>query len=349
MAWNQPTTNSENQNKESEKEKMPKSVKFANLCCGLLSVLGLLLGVGSYLFTEPYGYNPWTVGVGCFTWCIVASKCAVMISRRNMIAAVFAIIVQFVVGWVFFGHIFSMVVSGVPMLLLLLPQSRRWLKVNSHFSTIGAIVYILIVGVGVIISKSSVVTEKYIANKNPIWVFKPGDMPIHPFNEPNAHVYDYWRTDGLEGYYMGDCIVKYNRHNVCSEVVLGIRNVFASKDPADYNYYQQKLKDECERRFGHIEWTVSEAYTGFPRLYGKTSNRITIEIYCPDIDSVYCILAVYDPQLLDNKADYDHNEDDPSEQPKTRSIQNNPLSNDYGNPDRKKLFHAPFRGGLGVY
>ena len=119
MAWNQTTTDNDNQNKAAENEKMPKSVKFAYLCCGLLSAWGLLLGVCSYLFTEPYGYNPWTVGVGCFTWCIVAANCAVMISRRNMIAVVFAIVVQFVVGWVFFGHLFSMVVTGTPMLLLL--------------------------------------------------------------------------------------------------------------------------------------------------------------------------------------------------------------------------------------
>ena len=349
MAWNQTTTDNDNQNKAAENEKMPKSVKFAYLCCGLLSAWGLLLGVCSYLFTEPYGYNPWTVGVGCFTWCIVASNCAVMIFRRNMIAAVFSIAVQFVVGWVFLGNVFSMVVSGVPMLLLLLPQSRRWLRVNSHFSMIGAIVYILIVGVGVVISKSSVVTEKYIANKNPIWVFTPGDMPKHPFNAPSAHVYDYWRVDSLEGYYIGDCIVKYNRQNVCSEVILGIHNVFPSKDPADYNYYQQQLKGECERRFGHVEWTVSEADTGFPRLDGKTSNRTTIEIYCPDIESVYCFLVVYDPKLSDDEAVYNHNEDEAPEQPKTRSIQNNPLSSDYGSPSRKKQFHAPFRGGLGVY
>ena len=134
MAWNQTTTDNDNQNKAAENEKMPKSVKFAYLCCGLLSAWGLLLGVCSYLFTEPYGYNPWTVGVGCFTWCIVASNCAVMIFRRNMIAAVFSIAVQFVVGWVFLGNVFSMVVSGVPMLLLLLPQSRWWLRVNSHLA-----------------------------------------------------------------------------------------------------------------------------------------------------------------------------------------------------------------------
>ena len=310
MAWNQPATNSENHSNEVEKEKKPKSVKLAFLCCGLLSVWGLLLGVCGYLFTEPYGYNPWTVGVGCFTGCIVASNCAVMISRRNMIAAVFAILVQFIVGWVFFGHVFSMVVSGVPLLLLLLPQSRRWLKVNSHFSKIGAIVYILIVGVGMMISKAPFVTEKYIVNENPIWVFKPGDMPIHPFNKPNANVYDYWRTDGLEGCYMGNCLVKYNRHNVCSKVMLSIPNVFASKDPADYYYYQQKLKDECERRFGCIKWTILEANTGFPALHGETSNKTMIDIYCPDIDSVYCFLVVYDPQFLDHEPESDHKWDE---------------------------------------
>ncbi len=299
MAWNQPTTNRENHNKETEKEKKPKSVNFAYLCCGLLSVQGFLLGTFSYLFPVPYDYYPWTVGVGYFTWCIVASNCGVMISKRNMIAAVFAIFVQFVVGWVLFDALwFSMAASGVPLLLLLLPQSRSWLKVNSHFSKIGAIVYVLIVGVGVMISKSSVVTEKYIANKNPIWVFEPGDMPIHPFNRPNAHVYDCWQ----DGWLMGNCIVKYNRDNVCSEVILCISN-----------HYQQKLKDECERRFDYVEWTVPEENTGFPRLSGKTSNGSMIEIY---FDLGRCVLDVYDPQLLDDESESDHKKGKPSESKK---------------------------------
>ena len=34
---------------------------------------------------------------------------------------------------------------------------------------------------------------------------------------------------------------------------------------------------------------------------------------------------------------------------KTSSIHNNPLANDYGNPDRWKLFSQPFRNGLGMY
>ena len=34
---------------------------------------------------------------------------------------------------------------------------------------------------------------------------------------------------------------------------------------------------------------------------------------------------------------------------KTSSIHNNPLANDYGNPDRRKLFSQPFRNGLGMY
>ena len=345
MAWNQSAANSENLNKGTEKEKKPKSVKFAYFCCGLLSAQGLFLGISSYLF-PTFEYNPWTVGVGFFTWCIVASNCGVMISRRNMIAAVFALAVQFVVGWVLFdGLWFSMAAAGVPLLLLLLPQSRRWLKVNSHFSKIGAIVYVLIVGVGVMTSKSSVVTEKYISNKNPIWVFKPGDTPIHPFNEPNAHVYDYWQGD----YPMGKCIVKYNRQNVCSEVMLGISNPFPYKDPARYNYYQQKLKDECERRFDNVEWTVSEANTGFPRLNGKTPNRIMIDIYCPDIDSVYCFLIVYNPQLLDHEFESDYKVGESSEQTKPKSIYNNLLASDYGNPDRRKLFSQPFRNGLGMY
>ena len=69
MAWNQSAPNSENLNKGTEKEKKPKSVKFAYFCCGLLSAQGLFLGTGSYLF-PTFGYNPWTVGVGFFTWCV---------------------------------------------------------------------------------------------------------------------------------------------------------------------------------------------------------------------------------------------------------------------------------------
>ena len=68
-----------------------------------------------------------------------------------------------------------------------------------------------------------------------------------------------------------------------------------------------------------------------------------IEIYCPEIESAYCFLVVYDPQLLDNESESDHKVDEPSEQTKTRSISNNPLSREYGNPDRAKLYHRPYR------
>ena len=44
-----------------------------------------------------------------------------------------------------------------------------------------------------------------------------------------------------------------------------------------------------------------------------------------------------------------HDEDEPSKQTKTKSIHNNPLASDYGNPDRRKLFSQSFRNGLGMY
>ena len=72
-----------------------------------------------------------------------------------------------------------------------------------------------------------------------------------------------------------------------------------------------------------------------------------IDIYCPDIDSDYCVLAIYDPQLLDHESGT--KADEPSDQPKTRSINNNPLSREYGNPDRAKLYSRSIRNGLGDF
>ena len=334
MAWNQPTTNRENHNTETEKEKKPKSVNFAYLCCGLLSVQGFLLGISSYLFPMPYAYNPWPVGVGHFTWSIVTATCAVMIYRRNMIAAVFAILIQLVFGLVSFDPIVSIVLSGVPLLFLLLPQSLRWMKANSHFSKIGAIVYISIVGVGLMISNATVVNEKYISDKNPIWIFSPGDTPIHPFNSTKAHVYDYWQNGAL----IGNCIVMYNRHNVCSEVMLNFSNRGPEKDPAFYNQILQKFKDECERRFDDVDWSVSEDKIGFPALHGRTTGGELIDIFCLDHDSVYCSLVVYDPQLLDKEAEPDHKKDKPAKSkapPKPRYGEGLPSS--YGT--NKHLFY----------
>jgi hypothetical protein len=44
-----------------------------------------------------------------------------------------------------------------------------------------------------------------------------------------------------------------------------------------------------------------------------------IDIYCPDIDSVYCFLIVYNPQLLDHEFESDHKVDESSEQTKTQT------------------------------
>ena len=299
MAWNRATTNDENLDQGAEIAKMPKCIKIAYSWFGLLSAGGLFLGISSYLFPSlgPYDYYPWTDGIGHFTWSIVTANCAVMISRRNMIASAFAILVQLLFGLVSFDPLVRIVLAGAPLLFLLLPQSLRWLKANSHFDKIGTIVYIAIVSVGVMISNSSVVNEKYISGKSPIWVFTIGDTPIHPFNhsDPSAHVYDYWHKGAL----IGNCVAIYNRHNVCRKVMLNFSNVWPTKDPAFYNKILQEFKDECERRFDNVEWSVSEERIGFPTLHGKTTGKEMIEISCPDHDSVYCSLVVYDPQLLD--------------------------------------------------
>ena len=143
--------------------------------------------------------------------------------------------------------------------------------------------------------------------------------------------------DGIEG------IIE---NNTQESKILSAMNITNMMDKEDGEFF---IRQCMELFYDNVEWTVSEANTGFPRLNGKTPNRIMIDIYCPDIDSVYCFLIVYNPQLLDHEFESDHKVGESSEQTKPKSIHNNLLASDYGNPDRRKLFSQPFRNGLGMY
>ena len=334
MAWNQSATNSKNQNEESKILKKPgcKRPKCVSFAFWWFIVLGIIIPACKidHLLSSIY---PWTDFAGACVVGLLMIYCAGMISKRNMTAVFISGLTLFFSGWIL-GTVIAAAICIMPMIFLVLPHSIRWLRLHNRFSVPSLIASALMVFFSGVIYFAPSVTHSVISNVNPLSVIVPGDKAPHLIGEAYS-----WQTCWMHGRMIGSFHARYNKDGECCYVRLDIVD-----EP-----FWKNVVGICNERFGNrISWSkavtakslVTEA--GHPMLRGIVDEKI-IMILPRGEDSDCGSLLICDVQLYSEEGDED------SEHAKTRSIYNNPLIHDYGNPDRRKLFSQPFRNGLGMY
>ena len=296
MAWNQSTTNSENQNKEIEivkksESKRPKCVSFA---LWWYIVWGILL-LGCPILNYLYASRPWTE---CATDCIIGLlllDCARMISKRNMTAVLLSALALFVSLWITWAFVPAIIYALLPMAFLLFPHSIRWLKLNDRFSVSVLLASIVMVSVSCRLCFMSVITDTAISNANPLFVAVPGDKANHELNGDYQHVYCCKQHRRR----IGNFTAQYNQNGKCCYVKL-----YGSGTP-----FWENITSFCNERFDNrIQW--SDAVTvkgrdteeGLPMLCGTVDKKL-IMIFPNDGNSFFGTLLVCDSQL-DSELDF---------------------------------------------
>ncbi len=269
MAWNQSTTNSENQNKEIEivkksECKRPKCVSFA---FWWFVVLGIIVPAVSFVPGAMGEAAPWTEYAGMCVVGLLMLDCARMISKRNMIAVSLVALALVISAWILTERSFAIGLALPPMIFLMLPHSIRWLKLNNRFSVSVLLASIVMVFVSCRLCFMSSISDAVISNANPLFVAVPGDKALHEVNEDYQHVY-WCRYNGIR---VSKFIAQYNHNNECCYVKLDGVCPFFGKNATGI----------CNERFGNrILWsngvTVKERETedGQPILCGTVDKKI---------------------------------------------------------------------------
>ena len=285
MAWNQPTTNNKIQSMESEiksnlksakserpkeggqdvvpSSRRPKCVAFAFWWFIVTGIIAPVDGFMDY-FAKSL---PWTMcaiscGIG-----LLMIDCARMISKRNMVAVFLATLTLFFTIWLV-GEIQPAIFFSLPpMILLVLPHSIRWLRLNNRFSVSALIgsVFVALSIVGLNFKPS--ITDVVISNANPLSVVVPGDKAKHKLNEDYQHEYWYMR----HGRGVGRFVAQYNQNAECFCVKLHIIGA----------RFWEIATDICNERFdGGIWWSNAvtvkgvETEGGLPMLCGTVDKKI---------------------------------------------------------------------------
>ena len=269
MAWNQSTTNSENQNKEigvvkKPEGKRPKCVSFA---FWWFIVLGIIVPAVSFVPGAMGEAAPWTEYAGMCVVGLLMLDCARMISKRNMIAVSLVALALFISAWILTERSFAIGLALPPMIFLMLPHSIRWLKLNNRFSVSVLLASIVMVFVSCRLCFMSSISDAVISNANPLFVAVPGDKALHEVNEDYQHVY-WCRYNGIR---VSKFIAQYNHNGECCYVKLdGFCTLFG-----------KKATGICNERFDNrILWsngvTVKERETedGLPILCGTVDKKI---------------------------------------------------------------------------
>lgn len=289
MAWNQPTTNSENQNKEIEIVKKPecKRPKCVSFAFWWFIVLGILVPACKldHLLSSMY---PWTDFASAFLIGILMFDCARMISKRNITAVFLSVLSLFFSGWILGGEMIpAAIICTMPMIFLVLPHSIRWLKLNNRFSVFALLGSIVMVSVCCWLNFVPSVTHSVISNVNPLSLVVPGDKAPHLIVGAAREQYCWQHGRDIGVFYPW-----YNQNGECCYVKL-------ERSP-----FIEDVIGFCNERFDNrIQW--SEAVTvkgretfeeGLRMLCGTVDKKI-IMIFPRDKDYSLGTLLVCDSQL----------------------------------------------------
>ena len=292
MAWNQSTTNSENQNTESKVLKKPeyKRPKCVSFAFWWFVVLGILVPVLSFM-PGAMAVAPWTEYVGICLVGILMLDCARMVSKRNMTAVSITTLALFISAWILTDRDFAIGLALPPMIFLVLPHSIRWLKLNNRFSVPVLIASIVMVSFSCQLCFTPIVTHTVISNKNPLCVVVPGDKSPHKLNEIYQHEYMYRQQ--CRG--VGKFVAQYNQDGECCYVRLdGYGPLF-----------WENVIDMCNVRFyNKILWSNVVTDKGrkteedFPILCGTVDKKIIMIFPGPVVEGAdFGTLLVCDSQL----------------------------------------------------
>lgn len=270
-------------------ERRPRCVAFASWWYTGWFVINFLFGLTSY----PYPYSPWTHHAAFFIMSVAMFCAAVMVVRRNFAALAVVVVTQFFAILISTSVVAALILSAIPLVFLVMPQSIRWLRSNSHFSILSVILALVLLGFSGIVAFVPSMSEDYISNTNPLSVFVLGDDPIHELNERDQHVYDYWKDDAI----FGKCIVQYNNEKKCCCVNLD----FYSAGITDESYYEEvveSMKDFCDQQFNcEVMWSEATADNGRLMWSGKVADEVIIKIFPPEDPRICGTLLVYNPHL----------------------------------------------------
>lgn len=283
--------------KEIGSERRPRFVAVAFWWYTGWCLINFLFGLTS----SPYPYAPWTHHAA-FLIMSVAMLCgAVMVERRNLAALAIVVVTQFLAILILISLIAALVLSAIPLVFLVMPQSLRWLKSNSHFSILNVILSLVLLGFSGVVALVPSVSEDYISNVNPLSVFVLGEDPIHELDESNQHVYDYWKNDAI----LGKCIVQYNNDKKCCCVNLDLYSAGITEE----RYYQEAveiMKDFCDQQFDcEVEWSEATADNGRLMWNGRVADGVIIKIFPSEDKEIFGTLLVYNPQLSKDFMDFD--------------------------------------------
>ena len=297
MAWNQSTTNSENQNNESKvlkkpECKRPKCVSFAFwwfIALGIIIPICAIVSCLGSMTPGTYQVPLTEYACGCIT-CVLMLDCARMISKRNMTAVFMSVLTLFFSAWIAASVWFAIVLALLPMIFLVLPQSIRWLKLNNRFSVSALIASVLLVFfVGGLYFKP-VITQTVISNANPLSVVLPGDKALREVNEQYQH--EYWCRQHGRG--VGKFVAQYNQNGECCYVRLD-----GSDEPFWGNVF-----GFCTQMFGsRISWSEAvrvkghEAEEDVPMTCGAVDKKIIMIFPLDYKDSPHGALLICDSQL----------------------------------------------------